>query len=246
MKKPLIILCVCCAAVSVAVSGLLVAAYRANRDLREDNRKLSAALRDVQVKLDAVLAEKSETARQLALVRDSSENLEARLVEIEAARAAEAEAPPPVVAPYQVQAYLGQQSLGWVWIVPRNFRRDTNTQRYVYEPVVWLDESLRRNFVSYQTNVVEREVETAYINNSYYPQPIYYLTTRGHHRRGPSQLPSMPHPPSGSPNPPPPVGEMQPKPAFNPGSGVTTPQRLGTPAGSIKTRPQVLGTPAPR
>jgi hypothetical protein len=221
MKTARSILSVCLAVVCVAGSLGLAAGLHANRVLREANRKLAAELREAQGRLDALLAEKQETARQLALGRDSAENLQNRMAEVEAAKKAESEAPPPVASPYQAQAYLGQESLGWAWIVPRNYRKDTNTQRYVYEPVVCLDENLRKRFVIHYTNVVEREIESrTYINNTYYPQPVYYTHFYPRHYRPLSN--------SWTSTPRPPVPRRQ----------------ADVPAATIKMRPQVLGTPA--
>lgn len=249
----LIISTVGLAIVGLVAGGGLLFELHANRDLRASNRALETELRVAQKTLEALRKENQEIAEQLAKTQDASAVLQKRIAEIEADGAKDSEAPmaPPVVAPYQVPAYLGQTYLGPAWVVPRNFRMDTNAQRYVYEPVVWLDENLRNNFVVHHTNVVEREVETTYVQNSYYPQPLYFLSSSHRHHRGPVQLPSVPR----SPSPPQapqvpsapqlPVSGMQPTARFNPGSGATTPQRLGISAGSIKTRPQVLGIPTP-
>lgn len=221
MKTARSILSVCLAVACVAGSLGLAAGLHVNRGVREANRKLAAELREAQSRMDALQAEKRETARQLALARESAESLQNHMAEMEAAKKVESEAPPPVASPYQAQAYLGQESLGWAWIVPRNYRKDTNTQRYVYEPVIWLDESMRKNFVVHHTNVVERDIEThTYFNNTYYPQPAYYGYYYPTHSRPPSNSwPITPQP--------------------------TVPRRQGdVPAATIKTRPQVLGTPA--
>jgi hypothetical protein len=177
-------------------------------------------------------------ARQLAVFRELAESLQSQVTEFKSSErgglAAEGKA--PVVAPYQAQAYLGKAPLGWVWIIPQNLRKDTNTQRYVYEPIVWLDEGMRKQFVTHHTNVVEREVESpAYVNTAYYPEPYLY---------GYYYYPTYPiHRPPGNTNRPPvsvwPPATVQPLPQqpFNPGSGTVTAQKLGTPAGAIKTRP---------
>ena len=237
MKTILIITGACLVAACVAGSVTLIRAFHLNRELRETNRHLEVALRNLQATSDALRTEKQTALNQAALAHDSTQSLQAKIADLEAdnAREAEASTTPPVLKPYQVQAYLGQDLLGWVWVIPRNLRLDTNTQHYVYEPVVWLDEAFRNSFVVHHTNVVEREVEApaTYVNNSYYPQPVYFLASPGHHYRRPKQLPSQP----------PLSGGTQPAPVFNPGNGTTTPQQLGTPANSIITRPPVLGTP---
>ena len=233
MKTIFIISGVCLVAACLA----LVSEFRLNRELRNTNRQLELALRDLQARSEALGSEKQEALNQAALARDSSQSLQAKIADLEAdnAREAEASTTPPVLKPYQVQAYLGQDLLGWVWVIPRNLRLDTNTQHYVYEPVVWLDEAFRNRFVVHHTNVVEREVEApaTYVNNSYYPQPVYFVASPVRHYRRPKQLPSQP----------PPSGGTQSAPVFNPGNGTTTPQQLGPPANLVMTRPPVLGTP---
>ncbi len=233
MKSLPIILGAGCVVLSVAVAGVFVVERQSLRELQQANQRLQAELRAAQANAESASAEKVATAKQLAHIQSVSENLEAQIAEIESAKAKEAEsaAGVPVVAPYQAQAYLGQKPLGWVWIIPQNLRKDTNTQRYVYEPVVWLDEGLRKQFVTHHTNVVEREVETrTYVNSTYYPQPTYYYSYPTY---------PIPRPPSGSNCPPPvvtpPTVQPVPKP-FNPGSGTVTAQQLATPAGAIKTR----------
>jgi hypothetical protein len=248
MKAMLIISTACLAIIGVGVTVTLLVELRSNRDLRAASVKMEAELRAAQKTLHTLRADNQEIAKQLAVSQEASGLLQTRILEIEAAGGnnSETATAPPIVAPYQVQAYLGQTYLGQAWIIPRNFRMDAKAKRYVYEPVVWLDENLRDGIAVHHTNVVEREVETAYVNNSYYPQPVYYIASPGHHR-GPKPFPTAPRPPSepqGPSAPQSPPGGMQPALGFDPGSGVTTPQRLGTPAGAIKTRPQVLGTPA--
>lgn len=229
MKTVPIILGACFVVLCVA-SAVVVVAGRSTRDLQDANQRLQRELGDAEAKLEALLAERTETANQLVLAQGESEEFKARMAEVEAAktREAEAEAGVPVVTPYQAQAFLGQQPLGWVWIIPQNLRKDTGTQRYVYEPVVWLDEGMRKQFVTHHTNVVEREIESRTYVNSYYPQPAYYYTT-------PFRPPIVTNcPPVHTP----PAMPVRPAPQqFNPGSGTVTAQRLATPAGAIKTRP---------
>jgi hypothetical protein len=245
MKRALIILGACLILLCVAGSAGLIGAFHSYRDLRDANRKMETDLRASQTTTDTLLAEKQEMARQLSVLRELTESLQSRIADNETAGVSEAasEGKIPVVSPYQAQAYLGKKSLGWVWIIPQNLRKDTNTQRYVYEPVVWLDEGFRKQFVTHHTNVVEREVESRnYVNTAYYPEPYLY---------GGYYYPSYPIPRPPASNCPPvwpshptrtgplaPTTPIQPVPQpFNPGSGKVIAQRLGTPAGAIKTRP---------
>ncbi len=234
MKTNVIILGASLVVVSVVGAAVLINAHLSNRALRDVNRKLEADLQVAQKLADALRSEKQGTEAQLAGVQDSVQKLEAQLAEYDSARAKEAAeaAVPPAATPYQVPAYLGQTFLGQAWVIPRNVRMDTNTQRYVCEPVIVLNENFRNSFTTFHTNIVEREVPTTYVENNNIAQPAYYYSAPIHRRWPHSSTP----PPQAPATP-------QPAPTFNPGSGAVTPQVIGTPGGSIKTRPQVLGTP---
>jgi hypothetical protein len=251
MKKTTTLCVAGLAVAGLALAGAVVIETRTQRSFRAAHQQWEAELRAARTDADNVRAGNRDLAKQLAQARDEARSLQARLAELEATRTNDAVTPlaPPVVAPYPAAAYLGQSYLGQAWVIPRNFRYDTNAQRYVYEPVIWLDGGLRDRFVTHHTNVVEREVEAAYVNYNYYPQPFYWLTLPERRHRGRDQFPAPPQPPSPpqaprSPSgPPPPLGGGGPASPFNPGSGVATPQRLGIPAGAITTRPQTLATP---
>jgi len=234
MKTAVIILSAGLIIISVVGATVFVGSHRSNRALREANRKLEAELEVAQKLADALRSEKQDTTVQLTGAQDSLQTLQAQIAEYEDAKAKEAAAAavPPTANPYQVPAYLGQTYLGQAWVVPRNVRMDTNTQRYVCEPVIVLNESFRNSFTTFYTNIVEREIPTTYVENNNIARPAYYYLAPIHHGG-----PKPPMPPPQSPAIP------QPAPTFNPGSGVVTPQVLGTSGGSIKTRPQVLGTP---
>lgn len=214
---------------SVALFGL----YRSRAALETENRKLAEQLRNAETATAALSAEKHQGTEQLAAAQELSTSLLGKLAAAEAANPKSA--PAPEVKAYQVPAYLGQALLGPVWIVPRNVRMDTNTQRYVYENSVVLEERYRGFFVTHYTNIVEREVATTYVDNNYYPttfytEPAYYYVP-GHshgsnHFPRPTPLPS-PLPPT---TPPPP-------PNVNSGAGKITPQKLMIPADRIKTLP---------
>jgi hypothetical protein len=237
MKTALIILGACFAALCVASSAVLIGAFYSQRELRDANRRMEATLRTAQTTTDTLRAEKQEMAQQLSVLQELTESLQSKA----AARAndGESQGKIPAVAPYQAQAFLGKTSLGWVWIIPQNLRKDTNTQRYVYEPVVWLDEGLRKQFVTHHTNVVEREVESRYVNTTYYPEPYwygygYYYPTYSRPPIGSNCPPTFPSHPI-QPVPPTPIHPVAAQP-FNPGTGKVTVQQLGTPAGAIRTR----------
>jgi len=220
---------VACLALGVAATASL----RSAEVLRRANQALQGELQTARAHTDALAAEKQETARQLALVVNRHGELTSRIAELEAADAEESAmaTSPAALKPYQAEAYLGRKPLGLVWIVPRNFRLDTNSQRFVYEPVVCLDEKLRSQFVVNYTNVVEREIERpVYVQDSYYQDPYYYPVTYS-----PRQTNRWPNQPAPGPAPTPPV--------FNPGSGGILKQPIGTPAGQIKTYPSAPRLP---
>jgi len=238
--KPALAILSACLVVSFVASGVLFSeALQSKRKLRQAEQKMAADLRAAQSKADTLDEEKLEMARKLQVFQELTENLQSQITDFARGNSggATSDGKPPVVAPYQAQAYLGKTPLGWVWIIPQNLRMDTNAQRYVYDPIVWLDEGFRKQFVTHHTNIVEREVETQnYVNTAYYPEPYLY----GYY------YPSYPthpiHRPPGNTNRPPvsilPPAPIQPLPQqpFNPGSGAVTVQKLGTPAGAIKTR----------
>lgn len=235
MKTALIISGACVIVLCIAGSAALIGTIHSKRDLREAKQKIHASERQA----DALLAEKEELARQLNVSQELNETLQSRVAELEKSNVedSDSEVGIPVVAPFQAQAYLGKTPIGWVWIIPQNLRMDTNAQRYVYDPVVWLDEGMRKQFVTHHTNFVEREVQAQdYVNTAYYPEPVYYVSS--------PFIPTHPiHRPPGMSNRPPvtslPPAPIQPPPRqpFNPGNGSITVQKLGTPAGAIKTRP---------
>jgi len=248
MKTALIILGACFAILCVASCAVLIGAFQSQRGLREANQNIETELRTAQTTANALQAEKQEMVRQLSVFQELTENLQSRIAGHEiAANEAGLQEKAPAVAPYQAQAFLGKTPLGRVWIIPQNLRKDPNTQRYVYEPVVSLDEGLRKQFVTHHTNVVEREVESqAYVNTAYYPEPYsygyYYPTYPAYPNPRPPIESNRPPvwPPHTRPIPPavtPPTPVQPVAQPFNPGSGKVTAQQLGTAAGAIKTRP---------
>ncbi len=239
MKTYLSIVSVCCAAGLLTAGILLSATLQSNRHLRESTQKVEAELRNARTTTETLQAANRELIRQLEVFRTLTETLQSRVADFEAAPPAESETAgsPPAVSPFRAQAYVGKSPLGWAWIVPHNVRKDPKSQRYVYDPVVWLEEGLRGRFTTHHTNVVEREVQTqSYPPTTYYPEVVYSGYTTW------PVYPSPPiHRPPGMTNPPPivtPPTPIQPVPQpFNPGSGSITVQQLGTPAAAIKTRP---------
>lgn len=231
MKTTLILLSTVFAIVIIAGSSALLGTHRSHRTLENENRRLAGELGAAEAAAAALRAEQHQSAERLTAAQELSTSLLTQLAETEAANPKSPVA--PEVKPYQATAYLGQAVLGPVWIVPRNLRMDTNAQRYVYEPVVVLDERYRGSFVTYQTNIVEREVAKTYVDHNYYAanyytEPAYYYPPRP--PRGSNYFPRpLPTPLPAQPLP------SQPK--FKADSSGVMQQKLMIPADQIKTLP---------
>lgn len=225
MKTLMTISSICLAALLVAVGVVWTMEIRANRDLRETNLRLEAELRAAQEESRMLRAEQEEVSKQLAVAQETAEELHAQLAGQNSGNTPEVQLETaPRFNPFPAQAYLGQKPLGQAWIIPRNIRKDPRTQGYVYEPVIWLDENLRKGFVTHHTNIVEREVESrTYVNTIQYPQPVYYG-----YRPIYGRPPTNPYPPAPQlPNPP----ITQPSlPNINSGSGLLIPQKIWRPS----------------
>ena len=231
MKTTLILLSTVCA-IMVIVGGIaLVGTHRSNRTLENENRRLAGELGVAEVTAAALRAEKQQSSERLTAAQELSTSLLTKLAETEAANPKSTVA--PEVKPYQATAYLGQTVLGPVWIVPRNLRMDTNAQRYVYEPVVVVDERYRGSFVTHHTNIVEREVAKTYVDHNYYAtdyytEPAYYY--RPSHPRGSNYFPRpVPTPLPAQP--------LPPQPKFKADNSGVMQQKLMIPADQIKTLP---------
>lgn len=243
MKTTVLPLSLSLVVVCIVGGTLLVVGLFSHRDLTRTNERLTQELATTKAHLNSLQAGQQSVAKQLADALGESQRLQARLAELEAkSNEQDSAAAPQPVSPYQAAAYLGKKSLGLAWIIPRNSRLDTNLQRYVYEPVVLLDEKLRRQFEVHHTNIVERTVEVpTYVENNYYDDQWPYYWSYPWYGGG-GTVTNRP------PRPNPPVASQPIYPPFNPGSGAVIPQRLGTPAGKIKTfpnAPKPQANPAP-
>ncbi len=229
MKTIVSALSVCLVVVCVAGGLVLVNKLRLNHELQQANQNLQDRLQSAWVRTDSLLAEKEESGKQVELLREVAEGLQARIAEQDTGDTV------PTLTPYQTPAFLGQKFIGQAWIVPRNLRKDTNTQSYVYEQVVWLDERLLENFVT-KANVAEQVVENqTYVNNTYYPEPYYYAGYPIYYQPRSNYFQAKPNPPPATPTPAPPI--------VNPRSGVVTLRQAG-PVTQIRTRPQATKPPA--
>lgn len=231
MKTTLILLSTVFPIVIIAGGIALVGMHRSNRTLENSNRRLAGELGVAEAAAAALCAEKKQNSERLTAAQEFSTSLLTKLAEAEAENPKTPVA--PEVKPYQATAYLGQALLGPVWIVPRNLRMDTNAQRYVYEPVVVLDERYRGSFVTYQTNIVEREVAKTYVDHNYYAAnyytgPAYYYPPRqpggSNHFPRPLPTPLLTQP-------------LPPQPKFKADNTGVMQQKLMISADQIKTLP---------
>lgn len=225
MKILLTISSVCLAALLVIAGITWTTEVQANRDLRKTNLRLEADLRSAQEESRMLRAEHGAVTTQLAAAQETAAELHAQLAEQHHGQDTELQPDTvPSFNPFPAQAYLGQRHLGQAWIIPRNIRKDPKTQGYVYEPVIWLDENLRKGFVTHHTNIVEREVGArTYVNTVQYPQPVYYGYRPIYQRPPTNSFPPAPQ----LPNPP---GSL-------PGNGLLIPQKIWRPSDLNQRRP---------
>ena len=147
-----------------------------NRELRREVRTLRMDLQQARADVSQLHAEATDAAAQMAAKHDRLQQLEE---EVARPKAADVKAPDEAgaaAAPraYRVRTYLGKQYLGMGWLVPSVLPKNGESGKVAYEPVLVLDESLKRNFVVHQTNVVEREGSRETTINYNYPYPSAY------------------------------------------------------------------------
>ena len=153
---------------------ILLVELKDNRGLRAENRNLWAGLQQTNVKLQALAAENAAASDKLSAKESEVDELQGKLaVKDEPAKDPKAGTAPPLA--YQVRAYLGREFLGMVWIVPSKIAKDPETGAFTSEPVVVLNEGLKKAFTELRTNVVEREVPvSSSVSYNYYPNPYYW------------------------------------------------------------------------
>jgi type II secretory pathway pseudopilin PulG len=216
----------------VLLLAVLGFAWQGQRRLATDNANLKAELAETRLALDAAVTEHQATTDRLTSLESTAAGLESELKEVKAsAKAAEETLP----RPYRVRTFLGKDSLGEAWMIPQNIKRDPASGRYVFEPVLLLDESNRNRFTVHHTNFVQTEILTTDYTPYDYGYPYYYGTWYPGIPGGTNQPPVNPQPP----------GPMPPM-SSTPGYGnVSASARVFAPPFSIvNTRPQVLGRPA--
>lgn len=230
MKAFLTLLTSCLALVTVGIVVLLTWQSRVNRQLVGANSQLSRELRQSQDTVATLTGEKTGISDKLAALELREKELRDRVDSLEAAT----EAPP---RPYRVRAFVGRENIGAAWMVPVNVTRDTQSGRYLFEPVLVIDESARDHFTAYRTNVVEREVYTTEVYQDPYSgangYPYFYYVTPGR--------PEKPDRPPNRPGRPTPPRSPEPQPTPQPDARA---QVFAPPMSIVNSRPQVVGTPA--
>lgn len=230
MRIFLAILTACLALFAATALALLTWQSHQNRQLAAVNVQLTRDLNHSHEDITALTQEKAGISEKLAALEEMETELRKRVDSLEADAKTVAEARPQ---PYRVRAFVGQDSVGGAWIIPHNVTLNDELGRYVYEPVLLIDESARKHFTVHHTNVVEREVYTTQVYQDDYYYPYYYYITPGR--------PGKPGRPPGKPEQP--VGPRPSEPRINYQSDMNA--RMFAPPNSIvNSRPQVLGTPA--
>ena len=168
-----------------------------NNDLREERNEFKDRFMELQSQvseMNAYLKESQQEMRKLSEEAARARQEAARQTETRTAastNAAPSFAPPQ---PIQVRTYLGGEYLGLSWLQPGNLRNHPETGQLIYEPVVRLNENIRRAFTVTKTNVVDRPVsQNATINYNYQPPYTYWWVPV--HR----QLPTQPDNGGGAP-----------------------------------------------
>jgi len=226
-------LAICVSLLCAAVVALLLLQQSQARQLADANTLLTRELAHYHAKASTLVERETELSRRVTDLTVKERDLRGHLEQLEQEAKTAAEATP---RPYRVRAFLGQEAVGGAWIIPHNVTRDPVSGRFVYEPLLLIDESARDHFTVNHTSVVERTVNTIEIYDDYAAYPYAYYATPGRPGRpGGSNTPPAvprPHPRSGA--------------TMNPGASQPDAQaRLFAPPMSIvNSRPQVLGTPA--
>src|ERR1041385_5305742 len=156
------------AAVTVTTLGIL-----------DENRNLRKAIQTARTDLDRVgnevkglEEEKGNLTAELANQRDELDKAGNELADARETNSKTNEVAKP--RPVKVRTFSGNQYLGQSWLGPTGVKEDPAPGLTTYEPVVFLDDSVKQGLVAYRTNVVEREVPQATTVNYNYPWVYYY------------------------------------------------------------------------
>ncbi|MCU0771448.1 MAG: hypothetical protein MUE94_06720 [Verrucomicrobia bacterium] len=226
MKTALTILTTSLTLLVAGAAGLLLWQVQQNRQLTTIHAQLARELQDAQGQISALTAERARATDQLTTLAARETELRKRVASLESAAQT-------LPRPYRVRTFVGQDPVGEAWMVPHNVTRDAESGRYAFEPVLVIDESARRHFTQYQTNVVEREVFRTEIHENDYVYPFYYAVAPAR--------PGRPGHPPGKPKPPTAPGPKDPGVSPQPDIGGRV---FAPPTSTLGSRSQVFGPPA--
>lgn len=230
MKTFLALCSVCLLLLVAGAILLLLQQHRQNQTLAAVNEQLQEELATSSAAVEGLSQERELNHEIMTALEETASELNKRVESLESSAAAAQEALPK---PYPVQAYIGREKVGQAWIIPHNIKRNKESGRYVFEPVLWLDESAKDHFTVHHTNVVEREVHTTQYASGYNDYPYYSYLTPGY-PGGTNRPPGIPTPPIQPPTPTQPIAQQP-----------SARARLFAPPLSIvNSRPQTLGRPA--
>jgi len=201
MKAAIITVTFCLALITGALAFFLTTSRREIRQLGAHRDQLDSQLAGVRAELEQLHRTNTTLAGELEKQIKSVEALTAQVAQARAAKAQPAPAEVALAPAQRVRTFLGREYLGQAWLVSSQAGQDPKTGRKTYEPAVVLDESLRRSFTVYETNIVERPVNTSStVNYNYVPPRTYYYPVYY-----PPYVYSHPPPVKPDPAPPPPV-----------------------------------------
>ena len=167
---------VCLTILSSASVLITVVVVLDNRELRREIRTLHTDLHQARVDASQLREETTDATERLAAKQSDLLELEKELTRPKASDAKASDAAAASTAPraQRVRTYLGNQYIGMSWLVPSAVSKEPESGQISYEPVLVLDESLRRNLAVDKTNAVEREVSHETTVNYNYAYPYYY------------------------------------------------------------------------
>ena len=174
IKSLLVTIGLCLTILSSAMALITIAAVLDNHGLRRELRTVRTDLDRARIEVSQVRRDTTEASERLAAKQNELQELEKEFSRLKVAKASDEASASAAPRAYRLRAYLGNQYLGMAWMVPSVRPKAAESGQWAYEPVVVLDESLKRNFVVHKTNLVEREVSRETTVNYNYAYPYYF------------------------------------------------------------------------
>ena len=196
------ILCLSLSASLAAVTATMLRVLDENRNLRREIHTARADLDRVGDEVKALEEAKGNLTDELADQRDELDQAENELADAKEINSKTNEVAAP--RPAKVRTFSGKQYLGMSWLVPTGVTKDTRSGMITYEPVLFLDDTVKQNLVTYQANVVERDVPPSTTVNYNYPWVYYYpvVLFAGTNKAAHCDSAQMPRPTPTTPSPP--------------------------------------------